>query len=125
MGQTLFEKQPLFEKIGGFPKVRKIVMVLYDGVLASPRLAPYFDGLDMPKLIDHQMQFVCMLLGGPVAYTGRELKDSHAGLKIRQADFDEMNQLFKAALEDAGMEAEDVARGMFTIGGFRSDLVTV
>jgi hemoglobin len=40
--------------MGGFAKVRLLVSEFYDRVLDSDTLAPYFDGIDMRRLIDHQ-----------------------------------------------------------------------
>ena len=47
----------MFEKYGGFAKVSRIVSSFYDKALDSPILAPYFTGVDMRRLIDHQTKF--------------------------------------------------------------------
>ena len=99
----------LFEKYGGFSTVSRIVMQFYDKALDSDILADYFEDIEMERLIDHQTKFVASLMGGPASYTDDMLKQLHAHLTINDEAFDEMAALFKATLEEAGMDAEDVA----------------
>lgn len=47
----------LIEKYGRF-KAHQIVASFYDRVLSSPRLQPYFDGIDIQDLVDHQSAFL-------------------------------------------------------------------
>jgi hemoglobin len=55
----------LYDKIGGFGAVSRIVLNFYSKVLDSVTLARYFAAVDMERLIDHQNLFICSLLGGP------------------------------------------------------------
>lgn len=98
----------LFEKYGGFSTVSRIVMQFYDKALDSDILADYFEDIEMERLIDHQTKFVASLMGGPASYTDDMLKQLHAHLEIDDKAFDEMAKLFKATLEEAGMDPEDV-----------------
>lgn len=102
-------EKTLFDRTGGFAKVRKIVSGFYDKVLDSPRLAPYFEGIDMPALVDHQTKFVAYLLGGPAAYTDEQIRRVHAELDVSRADFAEMVDLLCEALEDHDLAAADIA----------------
>ena len=43
----------LFERYGGFAAVSKVVLAFYDRVLDDEQVGPYFDDVDLPKLIDH------------------------------------------------------------------------
>jgi len=56
--------QTLFDKYGGFATVSRIVSAFYDEVLESEQLRPYFRGLDMRRLVDHQTKFIAALMGG-------------------------------------------------------------
>ena len=51
-------EQTLFDKYGGFSTVSKIVLRLYDQILDDDDLGPFFDDVDLPKLVDHQTKFV-------------------------------------------------------------------
>ena len=98
----------LFEHYGGFAKVSRLVSAFYDKVLDSELLAPYFAGVDMRHLIDHQTKFMTQVMGGPVSYSDQELERVHARLKISGEAFDEMNALLREALEDCGVADGDI-----------------
>ncbi|MEX2455273.1 MAG: group 1 truncated hemoglobin [Rhodospirillaceae bacterium] len=98
----------LFEKYGGFAKVSRIVSAFYDSVLDSPLLAPYFDGVDMRRIIDHQTKFIAQAMGGPAAYSNQELERVHRTLDVTDAAFDHMLTLLRETLEDFGVEEADV-----------------
>jgi len=77
----------LFDKYGGFATVGNIVHNFYEKILDDGELRPYFKGIDMERLIRHQTDFMCMILGGPVDYTGRDLRKAYSRLNITEKDF--------------------------------------
>lgn len=100
----------VYERSGGFAKVRRVVSAFYDRVLDSPLIAHHFEQVDMQRLIEHQTRFFSFLMGGPASYTDEHLAHVHARLGITLDEFDEMVTLLTETLEDHGFEAEDVAR---------------
>ena len=113
----------LFEKYGGFATVSKIVFSFYQDLNAHPTLSRYFEGIDMPRLIDHQTKFISQALGGPAEYSGRSLEIGHQGLNITDEDFDEVATILQENLEDAGMEEADIEGVMALVGGLRGMIV--
>ena len=96
----------IYTNIGGFPVVSKVVMDFYDHVLDSDVVGDFFDGIDMPKQIDHQTKFVSSLLGGPASYSDEQLKSIHSRLSIKSVHFDEILRLLDMALEENGLDQE-------------------
>ena len=78
----------------------------------------------MQKLMDHQTKFFSGILGGPVEYSGRELKGAHARLGITEDAFLEVLELLEETLEDMNIEDADIETIMEIVGGVRSDIVT-
>lgn len=70
----------LYEKYGGFAAVSRIVMQLYERILDDDELGPFFDDVEMPKLIDHQTKFVASLMGGRASFTDTHIAGAHRGL---------------------------------------------
>ena len=99
----------LFERLGGFSQVSKLVLEFYDRVLSTPSLATYFVGVDMKKQVDHQTKFFSYLMGGPASYSDEHLASVHARLDITSEDFDEMALTLRETLEDSGLDESDVA----------------
>jgi hemoglobin len=77
----------LYERLGGEQGFHSIVDDFYRRVLADPTLAPFFSGVNMTALKEHQAAFLIMALGGPNHYQGRDMDVAHAGLKITSRDF--------------------------------------
>lgn len=114
----------LFDKYGGVPAVSHIVSRFYRGVLDRPALRPYFEGVDLRRLIDHQVQFISHVLGQPASvYEGRTLDAAHARLGITEASFAEVAQVLEQTLVEAGMEPADVTVVMAAVARARPSIV--
>ncbi len=116
--------ESIFDKIGGFSTVGKIVHSFYEKVLDEDDLAPFFQGIDMERLVRHQTDFLCFVMGGPVSYTGRALKESHAKLKIGVADFELISDLLEETFEEADLEDKDIASLLKVISSNEDDIVS-
>jgi hemoglobin len=99
----------VLDRYGGFPFLSRVVMAFYDKVFDSDVLAPYFEDVDMRRLIDHQTKFVAFLMGGPASYTNEHLAQVHARLGIDRPAFEVMISTMRETLEDFEMEDGDVA----------------
>jgi hemoglobin len=113
----------LYEKYGGFSTIHSIVKNFYRDVLAEESLAPYFKNVSMDFLIQHQSDFLSQILGGPVQYKGRTLRQAHQRLHIKRADFDLVAQLLKENLEDAGVEQADIESILEIVASTLPDIV--
>lgn len=101
-------KRTIFEKYGGFSSVSRVVMSFYDRMLDSPLTRPFFDGINMKRLIDHQTKFIATVMGGPASYTKEQIERAHAHLDITDPAFDESIELLRETLEDHDFEDDDV-----------------
>lgn len=106
----------IFERYGGFAKVSRVVSSFYSTVLAS-NLAPFFDGVDMPRLMDHQTKFMAALMGGPASFTNEHIQRVHVHLAIDDAAMDEMNLILREVLEDHDFDESDIST---VVGAFES-----
>ena len=100
--------QSLFDKIGGFAKVSRVVISFYDRILDSEKAGDYFDGIDVSRLVDHQTKFISSLMGGPSSFTDEQLRRAHRHLNIDNESFDEMIQILTETLGDHGLSEPDV-----------------
>jgi hemoglobin len=108
-------EQSLFDKYGGFAKVSKIVLSLYDRLLDDDEVGPFFDEIDMTRIVDHQTKFISSLLGGPASFSDEQIQRMHQHLSISQSHFDRLRDILAATLADHGMEADDIG---VVIGAF-------
>jgi hemoglobin len=101
-------EQTVYEEIGGREAIDAVVSDFYDHVLADERLAEFFEGFDMAELHAHQVQFISSVAGGPVSYTGGEMREVHAPLDIKEEDFDAVATHLAVALRENGVRDENV-----------------
>jgi hemoglobin len=113
----------MFEQLGGFARVRLMVSAFYDKVLASQRLGPHFQHIDVRRLIDHQTKFTSAMMGGPASFTDEQIARAHQRLGITDAEFEEMAELFRETLEDFGVAGPDVERLVAHVLSMRSHVV--
>jgi hemoglobin len=92
--------QSVYEEIGGHEAVEAVVADFYDRVFADANLAPYFEDTDRAELYTHQIEFISAVAGGPVEYTGAEMREAHAHLAITDRDFEAVVQHLDSALRD-------------------------
>ncbi|MGH1565373.1 group I truncated hemoglobin [Mumia sp. DW29H23] len=121
---TAQDEQTPYARVGGGKAVSVVVDRFYQLVLADPQLAPYFDSTEMANLKRHQVQLISHLLGGPVEYSGRELRDAHAGLDISSGDYALVTQHLVAALTEAGVPDDIIASLGGTLVAVEPDIVS-
>jgi hemoglobin len=118
------EAKTLFEKYGGFGTISKLVSAFYDRVLAEETLAPFFENVNMERLMHHQTRFIGMVMGAPAnQYQGRELSVAHRGLNITTQHFDLVAQILGEVLRDGGVEEQDVQTMLTAVASTRGDIV--
>jgi hemoglobin len=83
-------QKTLYERLGGYDAICAVTNDLLPRLQADPRLGRFWqhrgeDGVEREKqlLID----FLCSSAGGPLYYTGRNMKISHKGMKISEGDW--------------------------------------
>jgi len=92
----------LYERLGGYDAISAVANDLLPRLQADLQLARFWqnrgeDGLKREKqlLID----FLCSSAGGPLYYTGRDMKTSHIGMKISESDWSRFLGHLNATLE--------------------------
>lgn len=115
--------ESIYDKYGGFAAVSGIVHSFYRRVLDSATLRPYFARTDMERLIHHQTQFLCMVLGGPDNYEGRGLQAAHRAHAISPAAFDEVAGHLRDALQEAALDPQDIAKVLALVASRKAEIV--
>jgi hemoglobin len=89
-GGTDMSAKTLYQRLGGYDAIAAVASDLLPRLQADARLARFWqnrgeDGIQREKqlLID----YLCASAGGPLYYTGRDMKVSHRGMRISEADW--------------------------------------
>ena len=103
----------LFENIGGEAAVDAAVDIFYRKVLADDRISHFFDDVDMEEQIAKQKSFLTMAFGGPVNYSGLNMKEGHKHLVARglnDSHVDAVIELLGGTLKELNVSAEYISQ---------------
>ena len=117
----------LYEQLGGAPAVEAAVEIFYRKMLGDPRVASFFDGVDMDRQMAKQAAFLTMVLGGPHNYTGRDMRTSHAPLVARglsDLHVDVVIQHLGDTLRELGVEEAKIAQVAAIANSVRDDVLS-
>ncbi len=92
----------LYERLGGYDAISAVTQDLMQRVKADSQLSRYYqhrgeDGIQREEqlLID----FLCSSAGGPIYYTGRDMKTLHKGMQLSESDWSALMGHLNATLE--------------------------
>ena len=80
----------LYERLGGYDAICAVSGDLLPRLMSDSRLKRFWDhrgqdGIEREK--QHLINFLSSSSGGPMYYTGRDMKTCHKGMKIDEADW--------------------------------------
>lgn len=116
----------LYERLGGAPALESAVDDFYRRVLGDPRVADFFDDVDLDGQIAKQRAFLTLVTGGPAEYTGKDLRTGHAPLVKRgltDHHVDVVIEHLGATLTELGAAPADVAEVAALAEGSRDDIL--
>jgi hemoglobin len=119
----------LWERMGGEENVERIVDYFIDAAAADPKVNLSRGGrfkLDRRQLAALKRHFVDLASavgGGPRTYTGRRMKVIHKGMRITDAEFEQMLMHLGVALRRYGVSEEDAQTILKQVAGTRKDIV--
>jgi len=122
----------LYERLGGEPAIRAVVDDLVARLSADPKVNVTRKGTprewnptpeNVAKLKKGLVDFVGMATGGPQKYTGKSMKDVHAGMQITKAEFDAAANNLKASLDKLKVPAKEQDELMRIVGSTASDII--
>ena len=93
----------LYEQIGGEPVLRKTVDEFMIIMEKDDRINFSFGNTDTAKFKQLLFEQLCNITGGPCAYTGRTMKESHEKLAINNTMFNALAEDVYLAFDRAGV----------------------
>jgi hemoglobin len=87
-GSAAVDNRSLYERLGGTDAITAVVKEFVATTGADPRISMFFTNADIPKLEQMMVDQICEATGGPCKYTGKSMKESHTGMKVRGEHFE-------------------------------------
>jgi hemoglobin len=119
----------LYQRLGGKPAITAVVDEFVARVAADSRINAFFaaTAADPQRLAAFKGKLVdqiCQASGGPCKYTGKDMKSAHAGMGIREADFNALVEDLVGALDKLKVAAADKNTLLGVLGPMKGDIVT-
>ena len=89
----------LYERIGGQPAIDATVELFYKKVLSDSRVCHFFKGINMNKK-NKQRLFVAAALGGPEAWSGKNMRPAHDSLDLNNTHFNAIADNLEESLKE-------------------------
>jgi len=113
----------LYDRLGGKGAITAVVETFVGNVGGDARINGFFRSTDLTKLKMHLVNQICEASGGPCKYTGRTMKQTHAGMGVHDAAFGALVEDLVSALDHhkVGKTEKDELLGV--LGSMKSDIV--
>ena len=110
--------KPLYDRLGGTPAITAVVDRFVAVTGEDPRISMFFTNADIPRLKSMMVEHICDLTGGPCTYTGKSMKESHTGMKVKDEHFAAfMEDPMNAAIRQKCINNPNEAKRQFAIIG--------
>jgi hemoglobin len=119
-------QKSLYERLGGYDGITAFANDLLSRLQADSQLGRFWqnrgdDGIAREKqlLID----YLCASAGGPMYYTGRDMKTSHRGMKISESDWAIFLQHAGATMETLQVPKQECNEIVAFVLSLKADIV--
>lgn len=96
----------LYQKLGGKAAIDAVVDAFYVKVLADNRVKHFFDNVSMDKQRRKQKDFLSAAFGGPLPWTGKDMRKAHEGMGLTEEHFNAIAENLVNTLKDFKVKQE-------------------
>lgn len=119
-------EQTLYERIGGKEKLAKVLDSFIANAQADAKVKRIFAKLS-PERLDEMKSLmadqICVLAGGPCEYKGKDMKEAHAKLRIKEAEWDAFINDFTLALDEQEVGEDEKNELIVLLAPMKEDIV--
>lgn len=115
----------LYERLGGKPAITAVVENFVGNVAGDARINQFFAHANIPRLKMQLVDQICEATGGPCRYTGADMKTAHAGMGIKQGDFNALVEDLVKSLDYFKVPKAEKDELLGALGPMQGDIVSV
>lgn len=120
------QEKTLYQRLGGYDAIAAVVDDFVMQLATDPSLGAFFKGHSedsIKKIRQHVIDFICNAAGGPCSYTGRDMKTSHKGLGITEAQWNKSVEYLKATLDKFKVTEKEQNELFAAVFSVKNDIV--
>ena len=123
MGMMPMQQKSLYDRLGGQPAITAVVDDFVGNVAADARINRFFARTDIPRLKRLLVEQICQGTGGPCTYTGRDMKTTHAGMGITDAQFNALVEDLVKSLDKFKVPEKEKGELLGILGPMKPSIV--
>lgn len=121
-------EQSLYERLGGYDAIAAVVDAFLTPVVVDDKLRRFWDhrgadGVAREKQL--LVDYLAASAGGPMLYTGRDMKSTHLGMTIDEDDWTRLLGHLTATLDSFEVPEREKGEVLAFVGGLKGDIVEV
>ena len=116
----------LYQRLGGYDAIAAVTDDFLVRLTGDPSQARFFGGMSkdsLGKLRQHVVEQICLATGGPCVYTGRDMKTSHTGLGITEAEWNATVKHLVASLDKFKVGDKEKGELLGAVSTLKKDIV--
>jgi hemoglobin len=117
-------EKSLYDRLGGKDAITAVVDKFVGIVVADDRINGFFKNADAGNLKKQLVDQICSATGGPCKYEGKDMKTAHAGMGVKEADFNALVEDLVKALDEFKVPEKEKGELLSALGGMKADIVT-
>jgi hemoglobin len=114
----------LYDRLGGKDAITAVVDQFVTNVAGDARINEFFKNADAKGLKAKLVDQICEASGGPCKYTGKNMKDAHAGMGVKSEHFDALVEDLVKALDQFKVGDQEKKDLLGALGPMKSDIVS-
>lgn len=123
---VLESKASLYDQIGGEKAIEQATVLFYRKVLNDPHICRFFHYTDMASQFLKQKAFLTYVFGGPVNYSGKDMRSAHAlfvKMGLDDSHFDAVLNHLIASFEELKVPAHLIKQAVNIAESVRDDVL--
>lgn len=119
-------QESLYKRLGGYDAIAAVTDDFIVRLVTDKSLGRFFGGHgddSKKKIRQHIIDMVCMATGGPCVYNGRDMKTTHKGLGITEADWTASVNHFVATLNKFNVPKKEQDELIAIVASTKKDIV--
>jgi hemoglobin len=119
-------QKSLYERVGGYDALAAVVDEFIGRLATDKKFERFFAGFSTDskkKLRQHILDQFCVATGGPCVYMGREMKITHAGLGITEADWDAAAKHLAGSIDKFKVPEKEKGELLAFVTSLKKDIV--
>lgn len=105
-------KASLYHRLGGKKAINAAVDLFYTKVLADENVNHFFEDVNMKRQHNKQKAFLAAAFGGPIPWTGKDMRAAHKNLDLKESDFGAIAGHLQATLKELKVNPKLIGEAM-------------